>query len=223
MKIQRGEEEEEIIEPKPIEFSTPLKIEEINEIYDRQKEDYLRTALKLNETDLEVAAEVADAENEALYEEIINPTPGLVVDDDDINVDTQFNFQNSNLDTSFRLSDTLQERIDDILENAREKVSSLKFPGEPTENIPNDSLSPLSQIETEDIYIDDSSRDILYPGDPIYFLQPSTDDRKDFDVNVTGNEMIVFKSPALTLATVKKKELKNILKKIIEDLKLNIT
>ena len=196
MKIQRGEEEEEIIEPKPIEFSTPLKIEEINEIYDRQKEDYLRTALKLNETDLEVAAEVADAE---------------------------FYFQNSNLDTSFRLSDTLQERIDDILENAREKVSSLKFPGEPTENIPNDPLSPLSQIETEDIYIDDSSRDMLYPGDPIYFLQPSTDDRNDFDVNVTRNEMIVFKSPALTLATVKKKELKNILKKIIEDLKLNIT
>ena len=59
---------------------SPLKIEEINEIYDRQKQDYLRTALKLNETDLDKAAEVADAENEALYEEIINPTPGLVVD-----------------------------------------------------------------------------------------------------------------------------------------------
>ena len=147
MKIQRGEEEEEIIEPKPIEFSTSLKIEEINEIYDRQKEDYLRTALKLNETDLEVAAEVADAENEVLYEEIINPTPGLV-DDDDININTQLDFQNSDLDTSFRLSDTLQERIDNILENAREKVSSFKFPGEPTENIPNDPLYPLSQTET---------------------------------------------------------------------------
>ena len=188
MKIQRGEEEEEIIEPKPIEFSTPLKIEEINEIYDRQKEDYLRTALKLNETDLEVAAEVADAE---------------------------FYFQNSNLDTSFRLSDTLQERIEDMLENARQKVSPLKFPGELTENIPNDPVYPLSQIETEDIYTDDSLRDMLYPGDPIYFPQPSTDNRKDFEVNITGDEMIVFKSPALILATVEKKELKN--KKIIED------
>ena len=162
---------------------------------------------------MEVAAEVADAENEALYEEIINPTPGLVVDDDDINVDTQFNFQNSNLDTSFRLSDTLQERIDDILENAREKVSSLKFPGEPTENIPNDPLFPLSQIETEDIYLDDSLRDMLYPGDPIYFPQPSTDDRKDFEVNVTGDEMIVFKSPALALKTVEKKRVKKYIKK----------
>ena len=35
--------------------------------------------------------------------------------------------------------------------------------------------------------------------------------------------MIVFKSPALTVVTIEKKELKNILKKIIEDLKLNIT
>ena len=164
---------------------------------------------------MEVAAEVADAENEALYEEIINPTPGLVVDDDDINVDTQFNFQNSNLDTSFRLSDTLQERIEDMLENARQKVSPLKFPGELTENIPNDPVYPLSQIETEDIYTDDSLRDMLYPGDPIYFPQPSTDNRKDFEVNITGDEMIVFKSPALILATVEKKELKN--KKIIED------
>ena len=222
MKIQRVEEEEEIIEPKPIEFSTPLKIEEIHKIYDRQKEDDLRTALKLNETDLEATAEVTDAENEALYEEIINPTPGLVVDDD-INVDSQFDFQNNDLDTIFRLSDTLQEMLGDILENTREKVGSLKFPGEPTENLPNNPLYPLSQIKTEDIYIDDSWRDMLYPDEPLYFPQPSTDDRKDFKVNVTGDGMIVFKSPTLTLATVEKKDPKNILKKIIEELKLNIT
>ena len=35
--------------------------------------------------------------------------------------------------------------------------------------------------------------------------------------------MIVFKSPALTVVAVEKKDLKNLLKKIIEDLKLNIT
>ena len=64
---------------------------------------------------------------------------------------------------------------------------------------------------------------MLYPGDPIYFLQPSSGDRKDFEVNITGDEITVFKSPALTLATWKKKELKNILKKTIEDLKSNIT
>ena len=108
------------------EFSTPLKIEKINEIYDKEKEDYLRTALKINEIDLETAAEVADADNEAIIDEIINPTPGLVADSD-INIDAQFNFQNSDLDTSFTLSNTLQERIDDILENARKKLVHLNF------------------------------------------------------------------------------------------------
>ena len=42
--------------------------------------------------------------------------------------------------------------------------------------MPNDPLYPIIQIKTEGIYIDDSLRDLLYPGDPIYFPQPSTDD-----------------------------------------------
>ena len=146
MQIQLGEEESEIEhEPKPVEFSTPLKIEEINEIYDNEKVEFLKIAMKLNQIDLESPSKAADSENEALIQEIINPMPGLVVDDD-INVDTQFSFQNSDLDTSFTLSNTLKVRLDDILEDARKKVSSLNFPGEATENIPNDPLYPLSQI-----------------------------------------------------------------------------
>ena len=122
MQIQLGEEESKIEhEPKPVEFSTPLKIEEINEIYDREKGDFLKIAMKLNQIDLESASEVADSENETLIQETINPPPGLVVDDD-INVDTQFSFQNSDLDTSFTLSNTLKVRLDDILEDARKKI-----------------------------------------------------------------------------------------------------
>ena len=226
MKTQIGEKEEEVESvPKPTEFSTPLKIEEINEIYDREKKDYLRTALKINEIDLETAAEVAKADNEAIIDEIMDLTPGLVVDND-INVDTQFDFQNSDLDTSFKLPNTLQERIDDILEYAKKKLVHLNFQAKheifPNEDIPNDPLYPLSQIKTEDIYIDHSLRDMLYPGDPLYFPQPSTDDKRHFESNVTRDEMIVFKSLALTFATIEKKDLKNVLNKIIEDLKLNI-
>ena len=116
--------------------------------------------LTINQTGLETATGIADANSEALIEETVNPTPGLVVDDT-VNVDSQLDFQNSDFDTSFTLSNTLQERIDDILEKARNKVSSLKFPGEATVEIPNDPLYPLSQIKTEDIYIDDSLKDIL--------------------------------------------------------------
>ena len=64
LKIQRGEEEIET-EPEPIEFSTPLKKEEIEEIYDEQKENFLQTALTINQTDVETATGIADTNSEA--------------------------------------------------------------------------------------------------------------------------------------------------------------
>ena len=147
MQIQLGEEKSVISEePKPIEFLTPLKIEEINEIYGREKTDYLKIAMKLNQIELE-SSEVADSENEALIQEIINPTPGLVVDDDDISVDTQFSFKSSDLDTSFTLSNSLRALLDDILQDARKKVGSVKLPSQAVEEIPNDPLYPVSQIK----------------------------------------------------------------------------
>ena len=221
MQIQLGEEPVISEEPKPVDVFTPLKIENIKEIYDREKADYLKIAMKLNAIELESASEAADSENETLIQEIINPAPGLTVDDD-VSVDTQFSFANSDLDTSFALSNSLKARLDNILDNARDKISSVNFPSEPIEKIPNDPLYPHSQIKTEDIFIDDSLRDLLYPGDPIYFPQPSTDNRKDFEINIPENEIIVFKLPSLTLASVEKKESRTILNKIIEDLDLHL-
>ena len=58
---------------------------------------------------------------------------------------------------------------------------------------------------------------------PIYFPQSSTDDRRDFEIDIGENEMILFKSPSLTIVSVYKKELRDILNKIIEDLDLNLT
>ena len=58
---------------------------------------------------------------------------------------------------------------------------------------------------------------------PIYFPQPFTDDKRDFEIDIAENEMLLFKSPSLTIASVHKKELRNILDRIIEDLDLNLT
>ena len=102
MQIQLSTEESEI-EYEPVEFWTPLKIVEINEIYNHQKSEFLKRQMKINQINLESTAEVADSENEMLFDEIINPTPDQIVDDD-ININTQFDFQNSDLDTSFRLT-----------------------------------------------------------------------------------------------------------------------
>ena len=63
---------------------------------------------------------------------------------------------------------------------------------------------------------------MLYPDEPIYFPQPSTDNKKDFEVNVSGDDLIIFKSPTLNFVGVAKKEFKDFFDKIIEDLNLNL-
>ena len=112
--------------------------------------------------------------------------------------------------------------MDNILEQARKKVSSLKFPGEAIDEIPNDPLSAEKSTKTEDNYFDDSLKQMVAPENLMFFPQPSTGDKRDFEVNVGGDELIVFKSLALTTVSVAKKDLKNALEKIIEDLDLNL-
>ena len=75
MKIQKGEEDKEVeTTPKPIDVSAPLK--RLEEFYETEKETFLKTALTINQADLETATDAADADSEALFEEIVNPTPG---------------------------------------------------------------------------------------------------------------------------------------------------
>ena len=215
MQIQQGEEPE--ISQEPIQASTPLMEKDIRKIHDKEKTDYLKIAIKLNTVNLESAAEVADSENEKFFQEIINPTTGLTLDDE-IDIDKQFSFRN-NSDLGYSLPEPLKSRLDDILHNAKEKINSVKFSPKVIEEIPNNTY-PSSEITTDDFYIGYSFPDLQ---NLLYFPQPSTDDRNDFSINIPENKMILFKSPSLTLACVNKKELQNILNKIIEDLYLNLT
>ena len=63
---------------------------------------------------------------------------------------------------------------------------------------------------------------MLYPNEPVYFPQPSTDDRKDFELNVSGDDLIVFKSPTLNYVGVDEKEFEDFFDNIIKDLNLNL-
>ena len=135
-----------------------------------------------------------------------------------MNFDEQFSYR-SDLDQDYSLPNSLRWQLDNIPHEARAKINSLAFPPPSIEEIPN-STYPPSEITTEDIYIDDSFQDL---AKPIYFPQPSTDDRQDFKIDVAENEMLLFKSPSLTIVSVYKKELREILDKIIEDLDLHLT
>ena len=135
-----------------------------------------------------------------------------------MNVDEQFSYTDDP-NQGYTLPSELKTRLDNILQGAREKINSIAFPSPAIEEIPNNNYPP-SDITTEDICIDDSLRNL---AKPIYFPQPSTDNRRDFEIDIGENEIIVFKSPSLTIVSVYKKELRNILNKIIADLDLNLT
>ena len=136
--------------------------------------------LTVNKNDIETAVDMAEESNKALINEIIDPASGLIVHDT-VNIDSQLDFEKNDLNTTFRLSNALQERLDNILDDARKKVSSLKFPGKAVVEIPNDSLSAEKKnTKSEDIYFDNSFKEMLKPKNLLFFPQSSIDDRRDF-------------------------------------------
>ena len=202
--------------PKPLYYSTTLKSKEINKIYDEEKENYLQTAITINKTDLDAADKNAEESNKEVINDIIDPTPDLVVVNT-LNLDKQFEYNSNDLERTFDLSNQVQERLDELLslmkENTRPSID-MWMTEKPTEELPNNSLSgEKSDIKTEDIYIDDNYLDNIQ-----FFPKPSTDDRKDFEIKVGGNELIVYKSPMLTTVNISRKNLKDALNNILEDL-----
>ena len=206
--------------PKPLFSSTPLKTKETNKIYDEKKENYLQTAITINKTDLDAAFENAEESNKEVANDIIDPTPGLIVDNT-LNLDKQFEYNSNDLERTFDLSNQVQERLDKLLslmkENTRPSID-MWMTEKPTEELPNNPLSSeKSTVKTEDIYIDDN-----YLANIQFFQKPYTDDRKDFEIKVGGDDLIVYKSPMLTIVNISRKNLKDVLNNILEDLNGNI-
>ena len=128
---------------KPLFSSTPLKTKEINKIYDEEKENFLQTAVLINKTDLDAAVENAEESNKEVINDMIDPTPGLIVDDT-LNLDKQFEYNSNDLERTFDLSNQVQERLDKLLslmkENTRPSID-MWMTEKPTEELPNDPLS----------------------------------------------------------------------------------
>ena len=208
----KEEESEKFIEEKkePLFTSTPLSKEQINQIYEQEKEDYLKTAMQINAEDLNAIAERDKIDNEKLYQEIVNPNPGLVIDNK-LETDDQ---------DDDNLSNSTQKRLDKTLKEAKEKINATYIAAPVIDLTPNDTFSNSTADSIEDIYIDDSLKSQIKT---INFPLPSTDDRKDFKLHLKNDEMVVFDSPFLeTSISIEKNDLNNILENIAEDLDSNL-
>ena len=186
--------------------------------YNDTKEGYLKTAIKTN---LDAAIGNADKKNETINRDLINPMSGLFVDDQ-INLEDQFKYKSNNIERSFALTNQIQQRLDNMLEMM---IKNNWPPAEiimqkPIEQIPK---TPLNNEKTNDIIKTEDIFDNYYINDFNYFLPLSTNDRKDFEIKVSGGDLIAYKSPLLTTVNISKKQLKDALNKILEDLNANIT
>ena len=74
-----------------------------------------------------------------------------------------------------------------------------------------------SDIKTEDIYTEDN-----YLANIQFFPKPSTDDRRDFEIKVGRDDLIVYESLMLTTVNISRKNLKDAWNNILEDLNVNI-
>ena len=143
-----------------------LSEKQIKETYDNAKEDYLKTAIKINKTDLDAAVENADEKNEKIISDVIDPTSGLFVNDQ-LNLEDHFKYKSNVIERSFNVAKQLQQRLDNILEtmikNNWSPIEDLMQ--QPIEHITNNPLNNGKTndiIKTEDIYIDDSLKDINF-------------------------------------------------------------
>ena len=115
-----------------------------------------------------------DNENKKILSDITDPTPGLFVDGK-INLENQFEYKSNDIDKSLNLSRDLQDRLDSILLLMKEKqppIEKTKIQ-KSIELIPNNPSLNYErideEIQTEDIYIDDSYTD-NYSNFPSYLL-----------------------------------------------------
>ena len=220
--LEKYAKQKKIPPPLPPRFtSTPSKSKkEINKTYNDSEEQYLKTTITINKADLDVAIENVDDKNKKIVSDIIDPMPGLFVDDK-LNLENQFEYKNNDIDKNLNLSRDLQDSLDNVLLLMKEKQPPIeKIIQKPIELIPNNPFLNYEkideEIETEDIYSDDS-----YTDNYSKFLPVSTDDRKDFKTEINGGDLIAFKSPSLATADVSKTQLKELLNSILEDSNAN--
>ena len=160
----------------------------------------MKAAITINKTEIDTAIGNAEESNKEVIDEIIDPTTGLIINKK-FNIDGQSKYQTNELEKNYALSNQIQERLDDLLTKMKEKTNLVNYTiQKPTEEIPNNPLSS-EQPEPIDIYSEDNYYDTY--DNKLIFPQLSTDNRKDFELNIAGGDLIItFKSTTLKTVNI---------------------
>ena len=82
---------------------------------------FLKAALTMSKPNLDASIEAAEEENENILRNIIDPTPGLTVDD--IFTDADLNKAQDENEAKFRLGNAAEKRLDTVLDDINRNIS----------------------------------------------------------------------------------------------------
>ena len=102
----------------------PSTVSNIPDSLSKIDSDFLKTSLTLSKTNLDASIEAAEEENRMIIQDMINPTPGLFVDQSFMNDD--LNTMNTDDESKFKLNDESMKTIHEVTKNLNNSVS--KFP-----------------------------------------------------------------------------------------------
>ena len=94
----------------------PLTTEEIKKQIKEEGENFVHTSLTLREGELRVAYEIANEENKNIIKSIVDPTSGLLVNDE---MDFQdINFPPNTTDNTYKLQPKVKKHLDEMVTDA---------------------------------------------------------------------------------------------------------
>ena len=118
-----------IVPELPVDFipPTPLTSEETKKQTREEDENFIEASLAFREEELKAADEIADEENKNVIKSIVDPTPGLVVDDE-IN-SNDINFLPNTTDNIYQLPPKVQKELNYVIVDGI--IPQQKFDNEP--------------------------------------------------------------------------------------------
>ena len=95
-----------------------MTTEEIKEQTKQEDENFIQTSLVLREEKLRAPDEMANEENKKVVKSVVDPTPGLLADDE---IDFQdINFPPNTTDNTYKLPTKIQKHLDEMVIDATE-------------------------------------------------------------------------------------------------------